>query len=126
MNTEPLLNQALDAFNRGDLNRARAIAADALDQAPSPVLQHLMGLIECRSGRIESGIDWLRQASEGEPGNAGYRVMLVRALVDGGRAAEALAQSTVPPGNSPPELALLHARAEAADRAGAVAEATEA
>jgi tetratricopeptide (TPR) repeat protein len=121
-----LLSQALDAFNRGDLDSARAIAADALEQSPSPMLQHLMGLIECRSGRLDSGIEWLRQASEGEPGNVTYRVMLVRALVDGGRAQEALAESFTPPGNSPPELALLHARAEAADQAGAIEPAIEA
>ena len=126
MTSQPLLSQALDAFNRGDLDSARAIAADALEQSPSPMLQHLMGLIECRSGRIDSGIEWLRRASEGEPGNVTYRVMLVRALVDGSRAQEALAESFTPTGNSPPELALLHARAEAADRAGAIEPAIEA
>ena len=76
-------DQALDAFRRGDLDRARAIAEDALDHSPSPKLQHLMGLIECRSGKIDSGIEWLREASEAEPANAAYRVMLVRALIDG-------------------------------------------
>lgn len=120
------LNQALDAFNRGELDRARTLAEGALEDSPSPTLQHLMGLIECRSGRIDSGAHWLRQAAEAEPGNVAYRVMLVRALVDAGRGQEALAASSVPPGISPPELALLHARAEAADMIAAIPEAIEA
>ena len=120
------LNHALDAFRRGDLDVARSLAGAAIEQAPSPALQHLMGLIECRSGRMESGIEWLRKASAAEPDNVGYRVMLVRALVDARRAREALAESPVPAGNSPAELALLHARAEAADEAAAIPEAIEA
>jgi predicted Zn-dependent protease len=119
-------NQALDAFRRGDLDVARSLAGAAIEQAPSPALQHLLGLIECRSGQMESGIEWLRKASAAEPGHVGYRVMLVRALVDARRAREALAESPVPPGISPAELALLHARAEAADEAAAIPEAIEA
>ena len=126
MTARSSLNEALDAFNRGDLERARTLAESELGRSRSPTLQHLVGLIECRSGRIDSGIEWLRQASEAEPANIAFRVMLVRALVDSGRAQEALAASAVPQGNSPPELALLHARAEAADEAAAVPEAIEA
>jgi tetratricopeptide (TPR) repeat protein len=45
--------------------------------------------------------------------------MLVRALVDSGRATEALAAAQPPRGcNTPAELALWHVRAEAADKAG--------
>jgi tetratricopeptide (TPR) repeat protein len=124
--SDPSLSQALEAFKCGDLDRARSLAESALAQGPSPAFQHLMGVIECRSGRIDSGVEWLRQASDAEPGNAIFRVMLVRALVDSGRAGEALAASAVPAGNSPPELALLNARAEAADAAGAIPEAIEA
>ena len=110
--------QALDAFRSGDLDRARAMAEDANAAQPSPELQHLLGLIECRSGRLDSGIDWLRKSSEGEPGNVGYRVMLARALVDDGRAAEALDAAVPPEGTSPPELALWNVRAEAAEAVG--------
>ncbi|MEO7635843.1 MAG: sulfotransferase, partial [Sphingomicrobium sp.] len=48
-------------------------------------------------------------------------VMLVRALVDAGRAREALDAAIAPAGHSPAELALWHARAEAADAAGEAA-----
>ncbi len=126
MTAAPDLAQALDAFNRGDLGRARELAASALEGSQSPQLQHLLGLIECRLGNLEPGIEWLRRASEGEPANIGFRVMLVRALVDARRAEEALDVATPPAGTSPPELALWHARAEAADLAGKRNEAIDA
>ena len=74
-----------------------------------------MGLIECRSGRLDSGIALLRQALGAEPENTGFRVILARALVDAGRPNEALDVATKPSGTTPAELALWHARAEAAD-----------
>ena len=74
-----------------------------------------MGLIECRSGRLDSGIDWLRRALEANSGDLGSRVMLARALIDGGRSHEALEVASKPAGYTPPELAMWHARAEAAD-----------
>jgi tetratricopeptide (TPR) repeat protein len=119
-------NLALDAFNRGDLDRAREIASRELESGDDPKLQHLMGLIECRSGRLSKGIEWLRLASEGEPENIGFRVMVVRALVDAGRAKQALGLATIPAGTTPAELALLHARAEAADEAADIPQAIDA
>jgi tetratricopeptide (TPR) repeat protein len=119
-------HSALDAFNRGDLNRAREIVTHKLQSANNPKVQHLMGLIECRSGRLTQGIEWLRRASDAEPDNVGFRVMLARALIDGGRAGEALEVATLPTGATSAELALLHARAEAADEAGKIPEAIEA
>jgi len=112
-------NEALDAFNGGDLDRAREVARRGLAQGGDSRLHHLLGLIECRSGELASGIEWLRKASDGDPANVGFRVMLARALIDSGRAAEALDIATPPDGESPPELALWHARAEAADATGA-------
>jgi len=112
------LKEALDAFRRGDLDQARALAQVANEARTSPQVQHLLGLIECRSGRLAAGIDWLRKSSEAEPGNIGYRVMLARALVDDGRAAEALDAAPPPEGTTPPELALWNVRAEAAEAAG--------
>ena len=75
---------------------------------------------------MDAGIDCLRRASDGEPGNVAYRVMLVRALTDNDRAEEALEIATPPGGTSPAELALWHARAEAAQKSSNHAAAAEA
>lgn len=126
MTAAPDLSQALDAFNGGDLARSLKIAERALERAPSPQLRHLIGLIHCRLGDVDEGISWLRQASRSEPANVQFRVMLSRALLDSGRAQEALETAVPPGGVSPPELALWHARAEAADCAGETGQAVEA
>ena len=118
--------EAIGAFQRGDLARARTLAERQLEQAPSAQLLHLMGLIECRCGRLESGIDWFRKALEANPADISSRVMLARALVDSGRSQEALEVTLRPAGFTPPELAMWHARAEAADAAQAWERAAEA
>ena len=115
MEHDPDFAEAQSAFKRGDLDRARAIAEARLARDPNlPLLQHMLGLIHCRQGSMEAGIDWLEQAAKGEPDNVAYRVMLARALIDHNRAAEALELAVPPAGTSPPDLALWHARAEAA------------
>lgn len=118
--------EAIAAFQRGDLAGARALAGQQIERAPSAQLLHLMGLIECRSGRVDTGIDWLRRAVDAEPQNAPFRVMLARALVDAGRPGEALEAAAKPSGTTPAELALWHARAEAADLIQAWQESAEA
>ena len=126
MKVDSLFAEALAAFHRGDLEGSRLLAEQQLNQtAGSAPAQHLLGLIDCRSGRLESGVERLRTASEAEPGNIGFRVMLMRALVDSGRAGEALALPVPDSVTEPAALALWHARAEAADAAGepAIAEA---
>ena len=111
--------EALAAFQRGELDRARTLAEQELDQGSgSAPAQHLLGLIDCRTGRLESGVERLRRASEAEPGNIAFRVMLMRALVDSGRAGEALTLPAPDSATEPSALALWHARAEAADAAG--------
>jgi len=125
MNIDSVFAEALAAFQRGDLDRSRLLAEQELEQkAGSAAAQHLLGLIDCRLGRLDSGVERLRAASEAEPGNVGFRVMLMRALVDSGRAGEALALPAPDSVTEPAALALWHARAEAADVAGepAVAE----
>lgn len=114
------VDAVVTAFRRGDLSAALQMAENEVSKgSTSSNLYHLLGLIHCRQGRVGSGVPWLRRAAETEPENHGFRVMLVRALVDSGDAREALAAATRPEGVSPPELALWHARAEAANIAGA-------
>lgn len=119
--------EAIAAFQRGELDRARTLAEQELDQeSGSALAQHLLGLIDCRTGRLESGVERLRRASDAEPGNFAFRVMLMRALVDSGRAGEALALPAPDSATEPSALHLWHARAEAADAAGEPAIAEEA
>jgi tetratricopeptide (TPR) repeat protein len=109
------LADALAAFQQGDLERARTLAEALFEtEAESPQLLHLLGLIDCRSGNLQGGVERLRRATDAEPDNVSFRVMFARALTDSGRADEALAIATLPTGTSPAELALWHARAEAA------------
>lgn len=123
MSEPTVLQQAIDAFRRGDLDGASALAESA---DPSPQLDHLLGLIDCRNGRFDSGVERLGKACAGDPDNIGFRVMFARALVDGGRAEEAIEVATAPPGMSPPELALWQVRGEAMLAAGEPAKAAEA
>lgn len=111
-------DEAVDAFRRGDLDLAREVAEREIDTNSSPQWRHLLGLIHCRSGDPEQGVIFLREAAEAEPANLGFQVMLARALVDAGRAAEVLAMPEPPGPDSPAAVALWHARAEAADSAG--------
>ena len=127
MQANSRITEALAAFRRGDLGRARALAKAQLDdESGPPDAHHLLGLIECREGRMESGVEHLREALDAEPGNAPFRVMLARALADSGRAQDALDVAAAPTGTSPAEIALWHVRAEAAQATGSHATAAEA
>lgn len=126
MSPDPQLAEALAAFQRGDLDQAQRLAEGLATGAPSPAIDHLLGLIHCRRGEPGSGVEHLRRALEADPGNAAYRLILSRALVDAGRAAEALAMPRPEPSAAPASLALWHARAEAADAAGDARAAKEA
>lgn len=112
------ISEAIQAFQRGDLDRALELSERALEAAPSPQLKHLLGLIHCRRGEPAKGVEHLREAALAEPGNAAFQVMLVRALVDSGRAEEALQMPRPAGPMSPAALALWQARGEAADMAG--------
>lgn len=112
------MKQAVEAFQRGELDRALAIAEAEVGSVDSPQWHHLLGLIHCRLGDPAQGVEHLRSAAEAEPANAAFQLMLVRALVDAGRAAEVLAMPEPPPIASAAGLALWQARAEAADFAG--------
>ena len=119
MHGQALIAAAVAAFQEGDLARARRLAEEQLARSGQlPLLHHLLGLIDCRMGRFDSGVERLKRAIEGDPANLSYRIILVRALIDAGRAAEALVFATPPKGTSPSEIELLQVRAEAAFYAG--------
>lgn len=114
----PQFREALDAFQKGDFERARDIADRQSATDPSPSWNHLIGLIHCRLGDPAAGVEPLKAAADADPGNAGFQVMLARALIDSGRAAEVLAMPKPGPPTSAAALALWQARGEAADSAG--------
>jgi len=111
------LAEAIAAFQGGDLAHSRDLAERQLEAGPSPPLHHLLGLLDCREGKLDSGIAWLRRAFEAEPGNISFRLMLVRALIDGGHGADAFDLASRPCAIGLAELPLWHARCEAADAA---------
>jgi tetratricopeptide (TPR) repeat protein len=110
--------EALQAFQRGDLARARELAEKAVERDSSPAWQHMLGLIHCRLGNPAEGVRHLQAAAEAEPANTGFQVMLARALVDSGRAREVLAMPEPPPITSPATMALWQVRGEAGEAAG--------
>jgi len=113
------VSSAITAFQQGDLRRARQLAEEELARSDeAPLLHHLLGLIDCRSGQFDSGVKRLKRAVEGDPGNLPYRIILARALIDGGRAAEALEVAQPPAGAGDAEIELWRVRAEAAFYAG--------
>ncbi|MBA3670051.1 MAG: sulfotransferase [Sphingomonas sp.] len=115
---ETSFEAALAAFHSGAIDQARTIAEDAVTRHPAPRWHHLLGLIRCRLGDFDGGVEQSLLAVAGAPGNIGFKVMLARALIDSGRPGEVLAMANPPPGESPEAIALWHARAEAADRVG--------
>ncbi len=119
MNADSVFAEALAAFQRGEFDRSRMLAEQEIKNHPgSASAQHLLGLIDCRAGRLESGIERLNNACKAEPDNIPFRLMLMRALVDSGRPNEALALPAPDSATDPGALPLWHARAEAADAAG--------
>ncbi len=117
--------EALDAFQRGELGTARTIAERELQRDPSAKWQHLLGLVHCRLGRPQDGLDHLQAALAAEPRNLQFRAMLVRALIDSGRASDALRYARRP-GPGPLAADLWRLRAEAAQAAQSITDRTEA
>lgn len=113
---------ALAAFQSGEIEQARTIAEDSVARHPAPHWHHLLGLIRCRLKDFGGGVEQSLLAVAGAPGNIGFQVMLARALIDSGRPGEVLAMAKPEPSKSHEVLALWHARAEAADRAGDTSE----
>ena len=53
MTSNSKIAEALAAFNRNELDRARTLAeAQIVDDQGPPEADHLLGLIDCRSGRM--------------------------------------------------------------------------
>jgi Flp pilus assembly protein TadD len=119
MQGQGLIAAAIAAFQECDLERARRLAEEALAKSEQlPLLHHLLGLIDCRLGRFDEGIENLKRAMKDDPTNLSYRITLARALIDGGRSDEALKIAAPPSGQTPAELELWRVRAEAAFYAG--------
>lgn len=117
MVAESNLRDAIAAFQTGDLERARALAEPLVTAAPTTQSLYLMGLIECRRGRLDAGVGLLSRAFAADPSDLNHRITLARALVDSGRFEEALVVAEPPAGHSPRELIVWHVRAQAADGA---------
>ena len=110
--------EAVEALQAGNLDRARALAESEISTAPSPQAHHLLGIVHCRLGDAAAGLEHLRVAAEAEPKNVGFRIMLMRALVDSGRAAEVLAMAEPAEIRSAAAVEEWRARGEAADAVG--------
>jgi tetratricopeptide (TPR) repeat protein len=109
--------EAVQAFQDGDLDLALSLAELEHSAETSSRTHYLLGLIHCRLGDAIKGARYFRDAVEREPEDPTYRIMLSRALVDSGRAADALEMPEPPPIRSAAILELWRARAEAADAA---------
>jgi len=109
--------EAVEAFQSGDLDRARTLAELELAGPSAPQANHLLGLVHCLLGDPGAGAVHLQRAAEAEPGNTVYRIMLMRALVDSDRATEVLDMPEPAPIRTAAALEEWRTRAEAADAA---------
>ena len=57
---EASFEAALAAFHSGAIDQARAIAEDAVTRHPAPRWHHLLGLIRCRLGDFDGGVELFR------------------------------------------------------------------
>lgn len=114
----PQFTEAVEAFQSGELDRARSLAEAELSQAESAQTRHLLGLVHCRLGDPATGAEHLRLAAEAEPDNTAFRVMLVRALADAGRPSEIVEMADPPEIRTASALELWRLRGEAADALG--------
>lgn len=118
MHQHPAVTEAIAAFDRGDVERARALVEQRLgEKDDSALLQHLAGLIACRMGHGAPGVEWLRRAFVAEPQNLRFRLMLAKALIDFSRPEEALDIVPLSPEAHSEDLEILAVRAEAAFKA---------
>ena len=111
------LEQAVEAFQSGDLDGARRLAEAEVSSAPTPQAHHLLGLVHCRLGNPASGIEHLRLAAEAEPENPSFKIMLMRSLVDSGHSSEVLDMPEPDAIRSSATLELWRCRGEAANLA---------
>lgn len=92
--TDHLAERVLALARAGDLPGAIAVGEDALSAGAGDAgLAMFIGVICCRRGEMERGIDHLRQAVALAPGEPTAKIELARALLSAGADAEAEAVS---------------------------------
>lgn len=114
------LAEAIACLDRGDVAAALALAEAVLgEQGDSANLRHLLGVACCRLGKLDAGIDHLERAAQLAPDDPAILMLLMRALIDGGRPRDALTRPFNAAGLAPSALlGLWRTRAEAAHHAG--------
>jgi len=88
------LREAVSLYSAGRLAEAEAAAKKLHEREPrfAPAA-HLLGVIAARTGRIEAGIEWLRQAVALDPLQAASRNEFAAQLRLSGRIAESVAEA---------------------------------
>lgn len=111
---------AIAAFRSGDMPRTIVLAQEAINQTgESAMLRHLLGVSCCRAGDLDAGIMNLQRATVLQPRDPQIVIMLMRALIDARRPAEALSITFTADGLPATVVASLwRTRAEAAHSAG--------
>jgi len=86
------LTAALQYRQAGRLHKAEALCEKILALSPNhPATLHLLGLISCQVGKIDTAIDLIGEAIQADPHNAAYYITMGNALTDQGKADEAIA-----------------------------------
>lgn len=92
MTASALLQQAVQLHQRGELERARALYRQVLEQQPRQFdALHLLGVIERQQGDADRAVELIEAALEVDPGQARAHCNLGAALQDLGQPERALA-----------------------------------
>ncbi|HET9734079.1 MAG TPA: tetratricopeptide repeat protein [Burkholderiales bacterium] len=84
-----LLQEAEEAYERGELEVSRRLCEAALARQPGARAQCLMAAIAADAGRTEEGLEWTRRAQASDPSAAGPHYVAGRLWQGAGRLADA-------------------------------------